>query len=62
MLIRKSLVKYQEAGTTNTLPIWSDGPNSVLNDSPITTIYDLGGNSKQVDIHNHIWFWREMEV
>lgn len=38
------------AGTTNTLPIWSDGPNSVLNDSPITTIYDLGGNSKQVDI------------
>ena len=38
------------AGTTNTLPIWTDGPNSVLSNSPITTIYDLGGNPKEVDI------------
>ena len=38
------------AGTTNTLPIWLDGPNSVLSNSPITTIYDQGGNPKEVDI------------
>ena len=37
-------------GTTNTLPIWSDGPNGVLDDSPISAVYDAGGNVKEVNI------------
>lgn len=37
-------------GTTNTLPIWSDGPNGVLSDSRINQILDGGGNVKEVDI------------
>jgi hypothetical protein len=37
-------------GTTNTLPIWSDGPNGVLGDSSITQILDAGGNVKEVNI------------
>ena len=31
-------------GTTNTLPIWSDGPNSVLSDSGISELKDINGN------------------
>ncbi len=37
-------------GTTNVLPIWSDGPNSVLNDSGISQVLDAGNNVKQIDI------------
>ena len=38
------------AGTTNTLPVWTDGPNSILNDSSITQILDAGNNVKEVNI------------
>ena len=54
----KAYVDLQNAGqvtgtgTTNVLPIWSDGPNSVLSDSLITqtkidggTIFDLNANT-----------------
>jgi hypothetical protein len=30
-------------GTTNTLPVWSDGPNGVLSDSPV--VYDPAGHA-----------------
>lgn len=33
-------------GTTNTLPIWSDGPNGILGDSAFTQTFDTGGNVK----------------
>jgi hypothetical protein len=37
-------------GTTNTLPVWTDGPNSILNDSSISQALDAGNNVKEVDI------------
>ena len=38
------------AGTTNTLPVWTDGPNRFLNNSSISQILDAGNNVKQIDI------------
>jgi hypothetical protein len=37
-------------GTTNTLPIWSDGPNGVLSDSGINQLLDAGNNLREVNI------------
>lgn len=37
-------------GTTNTLPIWSDGPNGVLGDSGISQAIDGGGNISTITI------------
>jgi hypothetical protein len=37
-------------GTTNTLPIWSDGPNGVLGDSGISELRDLSGNISNITI------------
>ena len=38
------------AGTTNTLPIWTDGPNGILNDSSISQVLDAGNNVKEINI------------
>ena len=38
------------AGTTNTLPIWSDGPNGVLSDSGISELKDANGNITNIVI------------
>ena len=37
-------------GTTNTVPIWADGPNGILSDSSISQVLDAGNNVKQIDI------------
>ena len=37
-------------GTTQTLPIWSDGPAGVLSDSSIYQVLDGGGNVREVNI------------
>ena len=37
-------------GTTNTLPVWSDGPNGVLGDSGISQAIDGGGNISTITI------------
>jgi len=37
-------------GTTNTLPIWSDGPNGVLGDSGISEAKDVNGNITDIKI------------
>jgi len=37
-------------GTTNTLPVWSDGPNGVLGDSGISETRDGGGNISNIII------------
>lgn len=37
-------------GTTNTLPIWSDGPNGVLSDSGISELKDANGNITNIVI------------
>ena len=37
-------------GTTDTLPIWSDGPNGILSDSGISETRDLGGNISNIII------------
>ena len=37
-------------GTTNTLPLWSDGPAGVLSDSSIYQVLDGGGNIREVNI------------
>jgi len=39
-------------GTTQTLPVWSDGPAGALSDSAVTQIVDGGGNVTGVRIFN----------
>lgn len=37
-------------GTTNTLPVWTDGPNGILSNSSISQVLDGGNNVKEINI------------